>query len=106
MALLAGGGYAQYVAVAPGHLMRIPRGLDMVRAAAIPEVWLTAYQLLHLTAHLSPGDRVLVHAGGSGVGTAAVQLVRLAGATSFVTAGTDTKVARAVSLGAEAGANY
>ena len=106
MALLAGGGYAQYVAVAPGHLMRIPRGLDMVRAAAIPEVWLTAYQLLHLTAHLRPGERVLVHAGGSGVGTAAVQLVKLAGGRSFVTAGSNNKVATALSLGAEAGANY
>ena len=106
MALLAGGGYAQYVTVAPGHLMRIPRGLDMVRAAAIPEVWLTAYQLLHLTAHLRPGERVLVHAGGSGVGTAAVQLVKLAGGRSFVTAGSDNKVATALSLGAEAGANY
>ena len=106
MALLAGGGYAQYVAVEPGHLMRIPRGLDMVQAAAIPEVWLTAYQLLHLTAQLKPGDLVLLHAGGSGVGTAAVQLVRLAGARSFVTAGTDSKVATALSLGAEAGANY
>ena len=86
--------------------MRIPRGLDMVQAAAIPEVWLTAYQLLHLTAHIGPGDRVLVHAGGSGVGTAAVQLVRLAGGTSFVTAGTEKKVATALGLGAEAGANY
>ena len=106
MALLGGGGYAQYVTVHPGHVMRIPRGLTMVQAAAIPEVWLTAYQLLHLTAHLGPGDLVLVHAGGSGVGTAAVQLVRLAGGRSFVTAGTDSKVATALRLGAEAGANY
>ena len=106
MALLAGGGYAQYAAVQPGHVMRVPRGLDMTEAAAIPEVWLTAYQLLHLTAELRPGQTVLVHAGGSGVATAAVQLVRLAGATSFVTAGTDSKVATALSLGAAAGANY
>ena len=87
MALLPGGGYAQYVAVHHGHTMKVPDGLDIEQAAAIPEVWLTAYQLLHTTAGLRAGQTVLVHAGGSGVGTAAVQLVKLAGASAFVTAG-------------------
>ena len=87
MALLPGGGYAQYVSVHHKHVMTIPPDLTMTQAAAIPEVWLTAYQLLHLTAHLAPGHTVLIHAGGSGVATAAVQLVKLTGATSFVTAG-------------------
>ena len=87
MALLPGGGYAEYVAVHHGHVLQVPPGMSMEQAAAVPEVWLTAYQLLHTTAGLTPGNTVLVHAGGSGVGTAAVQLVKLAGATAFVTAG-------------------
>ena len=78
---------AQYVAVYHGHVMRVPNVLDMEQAAAIPEVWLTAHQLLHTTAGLRTGQTVLVHAGGSGVGTAAVQLVSLVGASAFVTAG-------------------
>ena len=94
MALLPGGGYAQYVAVHQGHVMKVPSGLDLERAAAIPEVWLTAYQLLHTTAGLRPGQTVLVHAGGSGVGTAAVQLIKLAGASAFVTAGDIINVVR------------
>ena len=78
-----------YVAVYHGHVMRVPNVLDMEQAAAaIPEVWLTAHQLLlHTTAGLRTGQTVLVHAGGSGVGTAAVQLVSLADASAFVTAG-------------------
>ena len=81
------GGYAQCVAVHHEHVMRVPNVLDMEQAAAaIPEVWLTAHQLLHTTAGLRTGQTVLVHAGGSGVGTAAVQLVSLAGASAFVTA--------------------
>ena len=106
MALLPGAGYAQYVAVHHGHVMRVPNGLDMEQAAAIPEVWLTAHQLLHTTAGLRAGQTVLVHAGGSGVGTAAVQLVSLAGASAFVTAGSDSKVETAVKLGASGGCNY
>ena len=120
MALLPGGGYAEYVSVHHGHVMRVPRGLTMVQAAALPEVWLTAYQLLHMTADLGhhaaehgdgaadqgSGLHVLVHAGGSGVGTAAVQLVKLAGAKSYVTAGSQHKIDTAISLGASQGSNY
>ena len=88
MALLGGGGHAEYVAAHAHHLLPVPAGLTMPEAAALPEVWLTAFQLLHLVAGgVKPGQSVLIHAGGSGVGTAAVQLVRLAGGRSMVTAG-------------------
>ena len=108
MALLPGGGYAEFVAVHAGHVMRSPPALaaQPQLAAAVPEVWLTAYQLLHSTAALRPGHTVLVHAGASGVGTAAVQLITLAGASAFVTAGSDAKVEAAVKLGAAGGCNY
>jgi len=69
-------------------------------------VWLTAFQLLHLVAHIRAGETVLIHAGGSGVGTAAVQLVKLAGARALVTAGTQEKIDFAKSLGASDGFNY
>jgi len=106
MALLPGGGYAEYVTVHHGSVMQVPEDLTIEQAAAIPEVWLTAYQLLHTTAGIKPGKTVLIHAGGSGVGTAAVQLVKLAGGSSFVTAGTDNKIKNAIDLGAESGSNY
>lgn len=75
-------------------------------AAAIPEVWLTAFQLLHTHAGVKRGDTVLVHAGASGVGTAAVQLCKLFGADAFVTAGSAEKIDFCKSLGAMEGANY
>ncbi len=87
-ALLNGGGYAQLVAVDQAMLLRLPEGISFTKAAAIPEVFLTAFQALHWIAKLGAGETVLVHAGGSGVGTAAIQLVRLAGATPIITAST------------------
>jgi len=105
-ALLPGGGYAELVAVPAGLAMRIPESLSFEQAAAIPEVFLTAYQNLFEVARLVQGETVLVHAGGSGVGTAAVQLIREAGAESLVTAGTAEKIARCLSLGVRAGWNY
>ena len=106
MALLGGGGNAEYVAADAGHLLPVPASLAWSAAAAVPEVWLTAFQLLHLVAGVGPGQSVLVHAGGSGVGTAAVQLVKLAGGRSIVTAGSQQKIDTALSLGAERGVNY
>ncbi|CAL8288770.1 quinone oxidoreductase PIG3 [Gadus morhua] len=103
MALLCGGGYAEYVAVPEELLLPVPPGLTLCQAAAVPEAWLTAYQLLHLVAEVKAGEVVLVHAGASGVGTAAVQLARLAGAVPVVTAGSAQKVDAAVALGAAAG---
>jgi NADPH:quinone reductase-like Zn-dependent oxidoreductase len=86
--------------------MRIPGNLSFEEAAAIPEVFLTAYQNLFNVARLAPGETVLIHAGGSGVGTAAIQLVREAKATSLVTAGSREKIDRCLALGARAGWNH
>jgi len=105
-ALLPGAGYAELVAIPAGLAMRIPDQLSFEQAAAIPEVFLTAYQNLFNVARLASGETALIHAGGSGVGTAAIQLVREAGGSSFVTAGSPEKIARCVALGARAGWNY
>eukprot|EP00511_Aplanochytrium_stocchinoi_P000083 CAMPEP_0204822110 /NCGR_PEP_ID=MMETSP1346-20131115/281_1 /ASSEMBLY_ACC=CAM_ASM_000771 /TAXON_ID=215587 /ORGANISM="Aplanochytrium stocchinoi, Strain GSBS06" /LENGTH=305 /DNA_ID=CAMNT_0051948137 /DNA_START=149 /DNA_END=1066 /DNA_ORIENTATION=+ len=100
MALLAGGGYAEFVAVDERQVMRIPQGYSFKLGAAIPETWLTAFQLLHLVAKINETDTVLIHAAGSGVGTAATQLCRIAGATVIATAGSDEKLEKAKELGA------
>ena len=105
-ALLPGGGYAERVSIPAGLAMRIPGNLSFEEAAAIPEVFLTAFQNLFNAARLAPGEMVLIHAGGSGVGTAAVQLVREARATSLVTAGSKEKIDLCLALGARAGWNY
>ncbi|WP_103027307.1 NAD(P)H-quinone oxidoreductase [Salinibacter altiplanensis] len=84
--LLAGGGYAEQVVVHKNLLMAVPPGLSMREAAALPEVFLTAYQALHWLGGLQGDHDVLVHAGASGVGTAAIQLARAAGARPFITA--------------------
>ncbi|XP_008587332.1 PREDICTED: quinone oxidoreductase PIG3 [Galeopterus variegatus] len=106
MALLPGGGQAQYVTVLEGLLMPIPEGLTLTQAAAIPEAWLTAFQLLHLLGNIQAGETVLIHAGSSGVGTAAIQLAQMAGAIPLVTAGSQHKIQMAEKLGAVAGFNY
>jgi putative PIG3 family NAD(P)H quinone oxidoreductase len=105
-ALLPGGGYAERVSIPAGLAMRVPGNLSFEQAAAIPEVFLTAYQNLFNVARLAPGETVLIHAGGSGVGTAAIQLVREARGISLVTAGSTEKIARCAALGAIAGWNY
>ncbi|KAG8580063.1 hypothetical protein GDO81_007115 [Engystomops pustulosus] len=106
MALIGGGGNAQYVAVPEGQLIQIPHDMSDTDAAAIPEAWLTAFQLLHFVAKVQKGETVLIHAGASGVGTAAIQLCRLAGAVPMVTAGSSEKIEVAKNLGAETGFNY
>lgn len=105
-ALLPGGGYAELAAVPAGMAMRIPDDMTFEQAAAIPEVFLTAYLNLFRLAGLRSGDKVLVHAGASGVGTAAIQLIREAGAVSMVTAGSSEKLNQCIQLGATAGWNY
>ena len=86
--ILTGGGYAEYVSVPHQQLIHIPNEMNFIEAAAIPEVWLTAFQLLHKVAHIEHNDRVLIHAAGSGVGTAAIQLVKsIPGTQVFATAG-------------------
>jgi putative PIG3 family NAD(P)H quinone oxidoreductase len=104
-ALLSGGGYAEQVVVAAGQALPIPDGLSAVEAAALPEVFATAYLNLFMEAALRPFERVLLHAGASGVGTAAIQLCASFDSPCYVTAGDDAKIARCVELGATGGAN-
>ncbi len=106
MALLAGGGYAEQVVVHAGSALRVPDGLDLERAAALPEVFLTVFLNVFQLGGLQPGGYALVHGGGSGIGTAAIQLVRQAGAHILVTAGSDEKCARCRELGADVAVNY
>jgi len=106
MALLAGGGYAEYAIADQGSVLHIPEQMDFINAAAIPEVFLTAYQSLFLLGNLKRNEVVLIHAGASGVGTAAIQLAREAGAKIIVTAGTDEKISFCKNLGADVAINY
>jgi putative PIG3 family NAD(P)H quinone oxidoreductase len=99
-ALLTGGGYAQRVAVPARLLMPVPDGLDLHEAAALPEVQLTAFLNLFFEAGVRPGERVLVHGGASGVGTAAIQQLREIGARVATTSSAG-KVERCAALGAE-----
>lgn len=101
MALLSGGGYAQYVAVPSGQLMPIPDGIDAVAAAAIPEVFLTAYLTLVRLAHLTRGDVALIHAGASGVGTAAIQIAHAVGAHVIATTRDESRIDMPHKLGAD-----
>jgi NADPH2:quinone reductase len=100
-ALLAGGGYAEYVAVPAGQLMPIPRGVDLHDAAGLPEVACTVWSNLVLTAQLSHGQLLLIHGGASGVGTHAIQVARALGARVAVTAGSAPKLDLCRELGAE-----
>jgi len=100
-ALLAGGGYAEKVAVPSGLLMPIPHGLSFVDAAAIPEVFFTAYLNLFREGALARGERLLVHAAASGVGTAAVQLAKRAGAEVIGTTRSPAKCDAVRLLGAD-----
>jgi tumor protein p53-inducible protein 3 len=106
MTLLAGGGYAERVAVDAQMLMPIPSNLDFTQAAAIPEAFLTAQEALFTLGQLAPLERVLIHAAGGGVGSAAIQLARTQSATIFATAGSAEKLALAQSLGAKHVINY
>src|SRR3954452_892030 len=106
MALLAGGGYAEQVAVHKGSVMRVPDALSDEEAAAIPEGFLTAFLTIFLLARAQRGETVLIHGGGSGVGTAATTLCKLAGMRVIVTAGSDEKCARCIEHGADVAINY
>jgi putative PIG3 family NAD(P)H quinone oxidoreductase len=106
VALLAGGGYAEKVLAPAGQLMPVPAGVDLVSAAALPEVTCTVWSNLFMLAGLRPTETLLVHGGGSGVGTMAIQLATASGSRVLVTAGSDAKIARCLELGAQAGINY
>lgn len=104
-ALLAGGGYAETVVVPAGQVLKKPARLSFEEAAAIPEVFATAYLNLYMEALLAKGEHAVVHAGASGVGTAAIQMCRAFGNPVFVTAGSQDKIERCIEFGADAGMN-
>jgi putative PIG3 family NAD(P)H quinone oxidoreductase len=103
--LLEGGGYAEFAVCPAEYLLPLPAGLSMEQAAGLPEVFATAFLNLFSPTSRLLGNRVLLHAGASGVGTAAIQLVKHFGGRCFVTVGSEEKVAFCVSLGADGGVN-
>ena len=105
-ALLSGGGYAERVAVPTGQLLPIPQGVDAVEAAALPEVACTVWSNLVMVGGLKAGETVLIHGGGSGIGTFAIQFARALGARVAVTAGSGRKLERCRELGAEIAVDY
>ncbi|MEU3710354.1 NAD(P)H-quinone oxidoreductase [Streptomyces catenulae] len=105
-ALLAGGGYAEKVAVPAGQVLPLPDGVDLVTAAALPEVACTVWSNVFMIAHLRPGETLLVHGGSSGIGTMAIQLAKAVGARVVVTAGNAEKLARCAELGADVLIDY
>lgn len=107
VALLTGGGYASQVAVPAGQVLQLPEGIDVISAAALPEVAATVHSNLFMTAQLQPGETVLIHGGAGGIGAMAIQLAKAAGARVVATAGSDEKVAMLTGyLGADLAINY
>jgi NADPH2:quinone reductase len=104
--LVAGGGYAEYVAVHSQHLMAVPLNMDMPKAAGIAECFLTAYQALFIENNLQPNQHILIHAGASGVGLAAIQLAKRHGCAVAVTASSQAKLDLCKELGADLAINY
>ncbi|MEC4017369.1 NAD(P)H-quinone oxidoreductase [Streptomyces sp. H27-D2] len=105
-ALLSGGGYAEKVAVPVGQLLPLPDGVDLITAAALPEVACTVWSNCFMVAHLRPGETLLVHGGSSGIGTMAIQLAKAVGARVAVTAGSAEKLDACRELGADILINY
>jgi putative PIG3 family NAD(P)H quinone oxidoreductase len=105
-ALLSGGGYAERVAVPAGQLLPVPRGVDLVEAAGLPEVACTVWSNVFMLGGLTSGESFLVHGGSSGIGTMAIQLAKAHGARVACTAGTPEKVERCLALGADTAVNY
>jgi putative PIG3 family NAD(P)H quinone oxidoreductase len=105
-ALLAGGGYGSLVAVPAGQLMPVPAGVDLVSAAALPEVASTVWSNVYMAAALQPGETLLVHGGAGGIGTFAIQLAKARGHRIFTTAGSEEKLDECRRLGADVAVNY
>lgn len=105
-ALLVGGGYAQKVTAPAGQVLPVPSGVSLLAAAALPEVVCTVWSNVFMTANLLPGETLLVHGGGSGIGTMAIQLAREIGARVAVTAGSQAKLDACRDLGADILINY
>jgi putative PIG3 family NAD(P)H quinone oxidoreductase len=105
-ALLGGGGYAQRVTVPAGQLLPVPRGVNLIDAAGLPEVVCTVWSNVFMLADLKAGETFLVHGGGSGIGTMAIQLAHALGARVLCTVGSPEKAARCRELGADVAINY
>ncbi|MGJ0184598.1 NAD(P)H-quinone oxidoreductase [Corynebacterium glyciniphilum] len=105
-AIISGGGYAEYAVVPVGQLMPIPAGMTLLEAAALPETAATVWSNLVMEAGLTTGQTVLIHGGGSGIGTHAIQVAKAIGATVIVTVGSEGKAQRARELGADRVINY
>ena len=105
-ALIAGGGYADYAVVPVRQLLPVPSGVALVDAAALPEVASTVWSTIVMDAGLSAGETVLIHGGGSGIGTHAIQVAKALGATVVVTVGSEGKAQRCRELGADLVINY
>jgi putative PIG3 family NAD(P)H quinone oxidoreductase len=105
-ALVSGGGYAEYCVVPALQCLPIPKGMDMVSAAAIPETFFTVWTNVFERGRLLAGETILVHGGSSGIGTTAIQMAHAFGARVFATAGSREKCNACEHLGAERGIDY
>jgi NADPH:quinone reductase len=105
-ALVSGGAYAEYCTAHSGSCFALPKDYDWVRAAALPETFMTVWSNVWIRAGLKPGETLLVQGGSSGIGTTAIQLAKALGHRVFVTAGSDEKCAACEKLGAEKAINY
>lgn len=105
-ALTPGGGYAEYALAPAAHCLRVPRGLSMIEAAALPETLFTVWSTVFMRAALQPGESLLVHGGASGIGTTAIQLAKAFGATVYTTARTAERCAACTALGADVAIPY
>ncbi|MBT5435620.1 MAG: NAD(P)H-quinone oxidoreductase [Rhodospirillaceae bacterium] len=106
MALVTGGGYAEYCVVPVPQALPIPNSLSMVEAAAVPETFFTVWTNVFQRSRLQAGETLLVHGGASGIGTTAIQLAQARGSRVFVTAGSDDRCRACEALGAERGINH
>ncbi|MGD0026257.1 MAG: NAD(P)H-quinone oxidoreductase [Xanthobacteraceae bacterium] len=106
MALVVGGGYAEFCLAHEGHALPVPAGLSMIEAAAIPETFFTVFYNVFERGRLAAGETLLVHGGSSGIGTAAIQLAKAFGARVIITAGTAEKCEACHRLGADVAINY
>ena len=105
-ALVAGGGYAEFCVAPVGQCLPLPKGLNMVEAASLPETFFTVWQNVFVIAGLKAGETLLVQGGSSGIGVTAIQLAKAMGAQVIVTAGSDEKCAACVAIGADHAINY
>lgn len=106
VALIGGGGYAEYAVAHEGAVLPAPQGLPLAHAAGLPETVFTVWNNVFDIGRLKPGEKALIHGGASGIGTTAIQMVKALGATAYATAGTDEKVRLCESLGAKRAINY